>query len=90
MRLIDADVLKEQAYTSLECKSQPCKVVDVNDIDEAPTVDAVPVYMVKQMRDAQKRYFRTRDADALQESKQLERDIDRLISNDGTVQRRLF
>ena len=43
MRLIDADALKQNAYTSYECASQPCKVVDVSDIDDAPTVDAVRV-----------------------------------------------
>ena len=85
-RLIDADALKRiyngnGTFTEAHFRTA---------IDEAPTVDALPVYMVKQMRDAQKRYFRTRDADALQESKQLERDIDRLISNAGTVQGRLF
>lgn len=42
-RLIDADALKQNAYTSYECASQPCKVVDVSDIDDAPTVDAEPV-----------------------------------------------
>lgn len=47
MRLIDADALKEQAYTSWECKSQPCAVVDVQDIDNAPTVDAVQVVRCK-------------------------------------------
>lgn len=86
MRLIDADALKRiyngnGTFTEAHFRTA---------IDEQPTVDALPVYMVKQMRDAQKRYFRTRDADALQESKQLERDIDKLISNDGTVQGRLF
>ena len=42
-RLIDADALKKKAYTSYECTSQPDRVVSVDDIDDAPTVDAVPV-----------------------------------------------
>ena len=46
-RFIDADALKENAYTSWECKSQPCQVVDVQDIDNAPTVDAVQVVRCK-------------------------------------------
>ena len=50
MRLIDADKLKEEAYTSWECKSQPCAVVDVQEIDDAPTVDAVQVVRCKDCR----------------------------------------
>lgn len=83
-RLIDADALCEYANNTKD------KTVDANDIMRFPRVDAVPVYMVKRMRDAQKRYFRTRDNGALQESKWCEREIDKLISDDGAVQGRLF
>lgn len=41
MRLIDADALKQNAYTSYECSRQPCEVVDVSDIDDAPTIISV-------------------------------------------------
>ena len=62
MRLIDADALKEQAYTSWECKSQPCQVVDVQDIDNAPTVDAVPV-----VRCSDCKYYDEKDHNCLDE-----------------------
>ena len=49
MRLIDADSLKRiyngnGTFTEAHFRTA---------IDEQPTVDALPVYMVKQMRDAQ-------------------------------------
>ena len=37
--------------------------------------------LVKQMREAQKRYFRTRDANDLNESKRLEREVDKAIKD---------
>jgi hypothetical protein len=45
MRLIDADRLKEKKYYTLQSKEtgQGFKVVVFEDIDNAPTVDAVPV-----------------------------------------------
>ena len=86
MRLIDADAL----MSAVMAQDVVDKSVVKRLIIQAPTVDAVPVYMVKRMRDAQKRYFRTRDAEALQESKWCEREIDKLISDDGAVQGRLF
>lgn len=52
MRLIDADALKENAYDSREWKNAEVgfhqMVVDIEDIDDAPTVDAVPVGVVEQ------------------------------------------
>lgn len=47
MRLIDADALKEKAY-SVTVKNEwhmneSIDVVDVEDVDNMPTVDAVPV-----------------------------------------------
>lgn len=36
---------------------------------------------VKKMRNAQKMYFRTREKTYLEESKRLEREVDRLIDN---------
>lgn len=36
---------------------------------------------VKKMRNAQKMYFRTREKTYLEESKKLEREVDRLIDN---------
>ena len=87
MRLVDADAIR---YMDLSDGKGLCFVAFLEDIKKLPTVDAVPVYMVKRMRDAQKRYFRTRDAEALQESKWCEREIDKLISDDGAVQGRLF
>lgn len=35
--------------------------------------------LVKRMRDMQKQYFRTRDANTLRESKSLEREVDRML-----------
>lgn len=88
MRLIDGDLLKSEFAGNYVESYAPGEVRA--HIDDAPTVAAIPVLMVKRMRDAQKRYFRTRDADALQESKWCEKEIDRLISDNGTVQSRLF
>lgn len=36
--------------------------------------------LVKRMRDMQKQYFRTRDANTLRESKNLEREVDRVLA----------
>lgn len=36
--------------------------------------------LVKRMRDMQKAYFRTRDANTLRESKNLEREVDRVLA----------
>jgi hypothetical protein len=42
--------------------------------------DADPFFaLVSQMRAAQKKYFRTRNQDDLEDSKRLERDVDRII-----------
>ncbi|MEG1564849.1 MAG: hypothetical protein RR365_14170 [Bacteroides sp.] len=41
MRLIDADALKELAYESDDFDYQ--QVIDWDDIEDAPTIDAVPV-----------------------------------------------
>lgn len=35
--------------------------------------------LVKRMREMQKQYFRTRDANTLRESKNLEREVDRVL-----------
>lgn len=35
--------------------------------------------LVKRMRDMQKQYFRTRDANTLRESKSLEREVDKVL-----------
>lgn len=44
MRLIDADELKKQAYKSSDWShGEHPYVVEVYDIDEAPTIDAEPV-----------------------------------------------
>ena len=40
--------------------------------------------LVKEMRDAQKTYFRTRDASVLQSSKRLEREVDKYIADRET------
>ena len=37
------------------------------------------VKLVKEMREMQKRYFKTRSMDALSESKRLEREVDKYI-----------
>lgn len=42
-RLIDADALKAEMRGSYDYNGSPCFVVDVKDIDDAPTVDAVRV-----------------------------------------------
>lgn len=38
-------------------------------------------YKVKDMRDAQKEYFKTRDRVSLAKSKELERKVDNMLSN---------
>ena len=43
MRLIDADAIKEKSYYS----EDGYLVVDVPDIDDAPTIDAVPIVRCK-------------------------------------------
>ena len=50
MRLIDADELKKQSYESSEWDGGGFhqRVVDESDIDDAPTVDAVPYEIVKE------------------------------------------
>lgn len=39
--------------------------------------------LVRRMRDAQRRYFKTRDQAVLIESKGLEREVDRALDGDG-------
>lgn len=39
--------------------------------------------LVREMREAQKRYFKTRSLDVLETSKRLEREVDRELENDG-------
>ena len=87
-RLIDADALRQVLEVYSEKDSLGHTPVQL--CDAMPTVDAVPAHMVKRMRDAQKRYFKTRDVNALNESKMCEKEIDRLISDNGAVQSRLF
>ena len=43
MRLIDVDALKEKAFSDPDTTMSGEALVYVQDIDEAPTVDAVPV-----------------------------------------------
>lgn len=44
MRLIDADTLKKSAYLGYHTPGEiDPMVVDADDIDDAPTIDAVPV-----------------------------------------------
>ena len=46
MRLIDADALLEKSW-DVDCRCGYVQVIDVGDIDEAPTIDAVPVVRCK-------------------------------------------
>lgn len=46
--------------------------------------------LVRRMRAKQKEYFRTRSSVALRESKQLEREVDRLLAEDRDGQGDLF
>ena len=48
------------------------------------------VELVRKMRDAQKRYFKTRDKTVLSESKALERDVDSWIQERMNGQTKLF
>lgn len=48
------------------------------------------VNLVKAMRDMQKSYFKTRSVDVLQESKRLEREVDRAIASNEIGQANLF
>jgi hypothetical protein len=48
------------------------------------------VDMVARMRDAQRRYFKTRSHDDLAESKRLEREVDRAIEAAADDQGKLF
>lgn len=53
MRLIDADALKETAYDGRGWKNASegfhQMVVDIEDIDDAPTIDAIPVEWLEKM-----------------------------------------
>ncbi len=46
--------------------------------------------LVQMMRDAQKEYFRTREIDKLQESKRLEKEVDKALLELLTGQTTLF
>lgn len=48
------------------------------------------VDLVARMRDAQRRYFKTRSPDVLQESKRLEREVDAAVDAASGHQQRLF
>lgn len=49
------------------------------------------IHLVKKMRAAQKRYFRTRDANILNYARELEDEVDTaLMKHDGIVQGELF
>ena len=50
MRLIDADALKEKRYRMHSEFLGTVSVVAVRDIDDAPTIDAVPVVRCKDCR----------------------------------------
>lgn len=84
-RLINADEL-----LSHEFKNDISFNAFRNLVQRQQTVPAIPLELVKQMRDAQKRYFKTRDLNALAESKQLEKQVDETIANNGTEQMSLF
>ena len=95
MRLIDGDqrvtIFGNDEHGDSEMRSMTIlDIVKDATRDEIQDVPAIPVYMVKRMRDAQRRYFRTRDNGALQESKMCEKEIDKLIADNGAVQSRLF
>ena len=74
MRPIDADSLKQNESIYLNPAAR-------NAVDEEETLDVIPAEDVLKMRAAQKRYFKTRSSEALQESKRLEKEIDRMIEN---------
>lgn len=60
MRLIDADELKKQSYESSEWDGGGFhqRVVDESDIDDAPTIDAVPVVRCKDCEWYDNEHFR--------------------------------
>jgi hypothetical protein len=47
------------------------------------------ILLVKQMRQAQKEYFKTRSPEALQKSKQLERSVDQFLNHMQDNQQKL-
>lgn len=58
MRLIDADALMEELYDNL-CNGEVLYRISPSDIDNAPTVDAVPIVRCKDCKHAKKSSYVT-------------------------------